>query len=226
MSLTTKLLLTTGVTVAVLLVAALLLKKYTPKYDFAFPLLVSVVALAISLVSAFKNELFDFKLHVVPGEVTLAVPTLPSHRSFAIIYSLSFINQGYGHGIVEWVALKVHGPDGTKLYTPVAEINYEKFLQGKRQLHSENISGAFGPFILGSKEASKHFILLAQAENNPKYPFKEWREGKYRFEVWVKTSNDSRPRAMHIREWDIPQRMIDAYFRGEGTVLIDQHIDL
>lgn len=226
MSFATRLVVATVLTAALLVVAALLLKRYATKYEFVVPLIISAIALAVSLVSAFKNELFDFALRVVPGELTLAVPTSPSHRSLAIIYAVSFINEGYGHGIVEAVALKIQGADGVRLYTPIAEVDYEKFLQGKRLLHGENIRGPFAPFVLGSREASKHFILLSQEEKNEKYPFKEWTAGRYRFEFWVKTSADSRANPVDTHEWEISQEMIDKYFKGEGAVLTDQKIDV
>jgi len=113
-----------------------------------------------------------------------------------------------------------------RLYTPIAEVDYEKFLQGRRLLHSENIRGPFAPFVLGSREASKHFILLSQEEKNKKYPFKEWTAGRYRFEFWVKTSADSRANPIDMHEWEISQDMIDKYFKGEGAVLTEQKIDV
>ncbi len=226
MSFSTKLIVATVVVATFLVVAALLLKRYAPKADFVVPLIISAIALAVSLVSAFKNELFDFTLRAVPGELTLAVASSESHRSFAIIYGVSFINEGYGHGIIEAVALKIHGADGVRLYTPIFEVDYEKFLQGRRLLHADNIRGRFAPFVLGSREASKHFIVLSQEEKNDKYPFKEWRAGKYRFEFWVKTSADSRANPVDAHEWEITQEMIDRYFSGEGAILADQKIDV
>ncbi|MDQ7815548.1 MAG: hypothetical protein RDU14_00820 [Melioribacteraceae bacterium] len=224
MSFTTKLILGTLSIALIIFIGALVLKKYVPRYEFTFPLLVSAIALAISLVSAFKNELFDFKLHLVPGSITLAVPSSPSHRSLARIYNLSFINEGYGHGIVEWVAVKISGTDGIKLYTPVAEVNYEKFLQGKRVLYAENILSPFSPFILGSKEATRHSILLSQDENNAEDSFKEWIPNKYKFELYIKVTGENRAQLMDTQEWDITQQMIDKYFNGEGAVLTKQEI--
>lgn len=224
MSFTTKLIFATLSLAITIFIVTLVLKRYAPKYEFTFPLLVSAIALAISLVSAFKNELFDFKLHMVPGSITFAVPSSPSHHSFALIYNLSFINEGYGHGIVEWVALKIYSSDGIKLYTPIAEVNYEKFLQGKRILHAENILGPFSPFILGSKEATRHSILFSQEDKNIEYPFKEWIPNKYKYELWVKVEGENRAQPIFKREWEITQQMIDRYFNGEGAVFTNQEI--
>jgi len=226
MSFTAKLTVATVVVAACLLGMALLLRRYAPKAEFVFPLILSVIALAVSLVSAFKNELFDFNLRAIPGELTLALPTSPSHRSLAIIYAVSFINQGYGHGVVQAVALKIQGADGVRLYTPVAEVDYEKYIQGRRLLHADNIRGPFAPFVLGSREASKRFILLSQEEKNERFPFKEWRPGKYVFELWVTTSSDGKGKAVDTHEWEITQEMIDGYFQGHGAVLTTQKVDV
>ena len=226
MSFATKVVITTVLASVALVVVALLFRRYATKYEFLAPLVLAAVALSVSLVSAFKAELFDFGLRVVPGELTLAVPTSASHHSLAIIYTVSFINEGYGHGILEALALKIHGNDGVRLYTPVAEVDYQKFLQGKRRLHAENILGPFASFILRSREATKHHILLSQEENSEKYPFREWTGGKYRFELWAKTSADDRPRVIDSHDWTISQEMIDNYFLGQGATLVDQRIDI
>jgi hypothetical protein len=226
MSFTKKLLFATFCVTVIIFITAIVLKKYLPKYEFAFPLMISAIALAMSLMAAFKNELFSFDLHLVPGSITLAVPSAPSHKSLALIYNLSFINGGYGHGIVEWVALKVSSPESTKLYTPVAEINYEKFIQGKRILHAENIIGTFTSFILGSKEAVHHSILFSQEEVNKDYPFKEWIPNKYKFELWAKVSDKSQAHMIHAQEFEINQQMIDGYFAGEGSVLTNLKIKI
>jgi len=211
--------------IALFFLVAFALKKFAPSSESLLPLVLSIIAITVATISAFKNEIFGFQPRVITGELVLAVPSEPSHRSFAIVYSLSFINKGYAEGIIEWVALKIHGDDGVRLYTPIAEVDFEKLLQGRRVLHSDNIRGAFSPFILGSKEASRHFVLFSQEEKHSKYPFKEWRPGKYRFELWVKSDRTS-ARAVERREIEITQEMIDQYFRGTGIVLMNYKIDV
>lgn len=48
-------------------IGALVFRKLAPKYEFVLPLMFSVAALVTSLISSFKNELFDFDLRVVTG---------------------------------------------------------------------------------------------------------------------------------------------------------------
>jgi hypothetical protein len=214
-------------TSAILLIGtAVAFKRYAPGYDYLFSVVLSVVALTISMISTFKNELFEFEVHVVPAELTIAPATEGSHKSLAIVYSLLFSNSGYGQGVVEWVALKIRGDDGPKLYVPIAELDQERYLQGRRAPHADNIREAFAPFLIGSKEATKHFILFSQEENNTKYPFKEWLPGKYQFEVWIKTSQQKRAHLINTQEFKITQETIDNSFRGTGTLFMTQRIEL
>jgi len=223
----TKLALTVVAVIILVLVATLVAKRFAPRQDYLPALILSAVALAISLVSAFKEHLFEFHLRVIPGEVTFAVPTAPSHRSVAIILSASFLNEGYGQGVVEWIAIKIKQGNTVKLYTPIAEVDYEKFIQGRRKLHGENIRGGFSAFVLHSREGTKKHILLSQEENNPKYPFSEWKPGKYEFEIYVKSTESRRPIRIATIPYDISGQMLESYFKGEGgTVLMDRQIDL
>jgi hypothetical protein len=210
----------------VLAATALLLWSVAPKYESFFPLVISVIALSVALISAFKNELFDFKLTARGGEIALAGSGNPSHKSFVIIQSLIFVNQGYGHGVVEAFVLKIHGADGVKLYTPIAEVDFEKFLQFMKPLGAEHMKGAVGPIVLGSKEAIKRFVAFSQEEKHSKYPFTEWKAGKHRFELWVTSSASTEPQLLHVHEWDIGQWAIDAYDKGETSVLTDHRIEV
>jgi len=209
-----------------LLVIILPTKRFESQYKYIIPLVISIIALATSLIGTFKNELFPFNFNVIQGELIFAVPTGPSHHSPAIIMALSFINKGYGQGIVKWPALKIITNQSVKLYTPIAEIDYEKFLQGKRKLHGENIKGAFGPFILGAREVVKKYILFSQEENNSKYPFNEWSEGDHKFEIWVKTANSNRAKLAGTLNQKIDKKLLESYFSGTGAVIMNREIDI
>ena len=128
----------------------------------SFAIAISLVALVVSVISSFKNELFGFSLKIISGELILAYPSAESHESLALIFPLSFINQGYGEGIVESLAIKVIHTESkiVKLYSPLLEIDIQKFLQGKRRLHAENIIEEFAAFPLNSKEAVKNILYF------------------------------------------------------------------
>lgn len=184
-------------------------------------IILSLIALVVSLVSSFKNELFGFRLDVVASELVLASPTTPSHNSLALVFPLSFINRGYGEGIVESLAVKavLGKTQETKLYTPVTEVDMMKFIQGKRRLHAENTLGTFAAFPLDTKAALKKYILFTQEERNENYPFSPWEAGEYRFEVYAKTSAGGKPHKVTEFEYEITQEILDSYFSGTSQYL-------
>lgn len=186
----------------------------------------SLVALVVSLVSSFKNELFDFSLDVIAGNLILATPTAPSHNSLALVFPISFLNLGYGEGVIEDLAVKaVLSQTGqAKLYTPFTEIDIEEFIQGRRRLHAENFLEAFRPFPLHSKEAVKKYILFTQAEHSERYPFSPWEAGTYRFEIYAKTSASKKAEKVSEFEKEITQEELDSYFSGNSRYLVTRSI--
>jgi hypothetical protein len=216
MDISTKIILHIFGSIILLTFIALLIKRYAPKYETFFPLLISVIALAVSLVSNFKNELFGFRLNVITTGITLACPSAPSHRSMAIILPTYFINEGYGCGVIEWIAMKIinSNDNSIKQYIPIAEVDYVKFIQGKHVLHSENIMNSFDSFPLGAREVKQKYVLLTQDEKNSKYPFNEWLPGDYVFEIYVKTIDSNIPHKVSQIEFKIDQKTLDQYFAG------------
>jgi len=127
---------------------------------------IALAALLVSLISAFKDEIFPFQLSVLADEVIFAPPTAPSHDSPALIlamfalsveflkvsvfsigyqyskillkvihincskdlFPLVFMNDGNGSGVVEALSIKIEGNNSTKVYTPIAEIDFGKYM--------------------------------------------------------------------------------------------------
>jgi hypothetical protein len=79
--------------------------------------LISLLALTVSIVSAFKEDIFSFQPVVLFDEIIMAPPSGPSHDSIALVLPLTFINKGHGAGVVNMLALRVESADGMKLYT-------------------------------------------------------------------------------------------------------------
>lgn len=210
-------------TLAIALVSTILILVLQSIVDVkdSIAIALSLIALAVSLISSFKNELFDFHLDIVGGELVLASPTGPSHNSLALVFPLSFINRGYGEGIVESLAVKAVfcNTQETKLYTAVVEIDMMKFIQGRRKLHAENTLGSFAAFHLDAKAALKKYILFTQEEQNENFPFSSWEAGKYRFEIYTKTSASRKPHKVTEFEREITQEILDSYFSGTSQYL-------
>ena len=155
--------------------------------------LISVVALVVSVLAAFKEDVFPFRPRVLLDEVTLAAPGPTNRLSPSILIPLAFVNEGYGSGIVEGLTLKVETGANAKIYIPVAEVDYAKFITGRRAVHGDNILGAFNVFPLGPRATVKKCILFAQEMNSARYPFTDWAPGQHVFRLYVKHSAVSAP---------------------------------
>lgn len=64
------------------------------------PIGISVASLAISILSAFKNELFDFAPQVVGGDFALIHSTAPNVAQSGLLLPVHFVNRGYGEGVI------------------------------------------------------------------------------------------------------------------------------
>ena len=77
---------------------------------------ISVLAVLISLMSAFRAEIFPVDLLVAGGDLVLSPPKTQGDASqIKIALNLSFLNKGYGEDVVEWVGLRMRrlfGIDG------------------------------------------------------------------------------------------------------------------
>ena len=156
-------------------------------------ILIALCALMVSVISAFKEDLFPFRPYILLDEILITPTSGPSHDSLIIILPILISNKGYGSGVIEGLTLKISSLSETKIYTPLIEVDYHKFMSGKRTLHSSNITGTFNPFLLASRESMRKNIVFSQEENSVRYPFNKWSEGKYSFQLFVKHSGSKLP---------------------------------
>ena len=85
---------------------------------------------------------------VLFDEIIMAPPSGPSDDSVALVWPLTFINKGHGAGVINMLALRVESEGVVKLYTPLQDVDFEKYISGKSKLHAENIKGSFNTFLL------------------------------------------------------------------------------
>lgn len=199
------------------IVALLLTEASLAQYIAVF---ISSLALAVSVVSAFKEDIFSFQPIVLFDEIILSPPSGPSHDSIALVLPLTFINKGHGAGVVNMLALRVESADSMKLYTPLQQIDFEKFISGRRKLHAENIMGSFNSFALGSKATVKMHLLFSQEEHSEKYPFSSWASGNYKFRLFMNRTNGRSGREVAcLGPMQITDELISAYKTGVGNSL-------
>jgi len=179
--------------------------------------LISLLALVVSIVSAFKEDIFPFQPNVLLDEFVMAPTSGPSHNSVALVLPLTFINKGNGAGVIHMLALRVESKGKIKLYTPLAQVDFQKYLSGKRKLHGENIIGSFNAFALSGKATAQKFFLFSQEENSPTYPFSLWEAGDYTFRLFINQSNGGRAQQVScVGPMKITEEMLTSYSNGNG----------
>ena len=175
------------------------------------PIGVALLAVFISVVSAFRAELLPLDL-VVTGDLILANSEAGGAN---VAMTLGFLNKGYGEGIVEWVSLRVTRADGREWKKrSVAELNLTKLLEGvvkegirQYKFHGTNL-GIFTAFPLLSKSAVSKALLFLRME--------DILAGKHTFEVSVKLV--SMPlKVVLTRETTLNQKIVDT-LRQPGQV--------
>ncbi len=191
MSFPTRLVLTIAGTIVASIGAAYLLGGRAPA--IWLPLAFSIASLTISILAAFKSELFDFAPVVIQQGYLLAQASPPTPAVLNITLPLHFLNRGYGEGVIESIALKVwlEGSAEPIILTPAAELDLQKFVQGLRRLHPENIIGPFCAFPLEAKASRAKTIVFSPEKAVSGQPV--LKPGKHRIEVFLRASNHRVP---------------------------------
>ena len=181
---------------------------------------ISLLALIISIISAFRNQIFPFQLETSFDTIVVGTTSGQSHDSLVLMLPIIFLNRAHGHGFIENLTIKVECGNSAKIYTPLFEIDFEKFIQFKRTFHAENISDFFMPFPLSGQCSIQKYILFSQVEDSKKYPFSSWDEGNYKFSIFLKHTHKSSTTLCSTQEHFISKEMLLGYKAGTTNVLI------
>jgi hypothetical protein len=142
----------------------LILSKIIPLVN-ALPLGISLLALIVSILSSFKNELFPFRLSVFSDGLHLVaagvIPPL-SGVTIQVLLPITFLNQGYSESIIKNIRLVVTGEKSRvrKEFLPAFELDMAAFVQQNKGLNARNVLGAFVGFLLEAKKAVKKDIVF------------------------------------------------------------------
>jgi hypothetical protein len=188
---------------------------------------VSLVALAIASLAAFKIRKLEFCPEVVAGDVI--VPRAGRAAGTArLLLPLHFANSGHAGGIVEWVALRVTfeaEADHPVLLSPVAEVDMQRFIHARRRLTDDNCSEPFSGFALDARRSSSKFILFDVAER-PRVASLRLQAGRYYFELFVKASNARQPKLERSFQHVVEEKHLQDYRDDLAVYLIDYQITL
>ena len=200
-----------AVLVLVVLVMGAASSGSTSRAGRAFPVIVSILALMVSLLGTFRSEVFPFEVQVRWG--TIVFPP-PAPNDLGIVLPLIFLNTGFADGVIDSVALLLRGADGSvRKYVPVAELGEIGTLVGP--LHISHMERTFGPFALAAKESAVKRILFFQDQANTKYPMVVLGSGEYELELFAKHTGVKRPMSYGSIPVSVTQDVLDS--TGSGT---------
>jgi hypothetical protein len=203
---------------AVLTIILVLLLTKVVSIGDAGALAISLLAFFVSILSAFKDELFPFRLLIFADKlhlVTTLPPSQSSQKTVQVLLPITFFNQGYSEGIIQTVSLLVKEErDKTKYrFIPQIEVDMTAFIQQNKGLNASNILGAFVGFLLEAKHGIKKNIVFMPdiASEKPQFT---WRPGVYHFELYVRVHNEKERKYFSLTQ-EIHANFLEMLSRGQ-----------
>jgi hypothetical protein len=187
---------------------------------------VSIVALAVAAFTALKMRRLEFCPEVLGGDVILPREGRPGPR-VRLLLPLHFTNAGHAGGVIEWVALRVTPEaqaDHPVLFSPVAEVDMQRFIHARRCLSEECIE-PFTGFSIDARRSLSKFILFDLAERSRAAPFAVG-TGRHYFELYVKASNARAPKLERSFVHVLEQKHLDDRREDLAVYLIDYQVTL
>lgn len=177
------------------------------------PIIISLIALLYS-----TGVITKFKLKVNIDGYLLPHSSLPNDQgaSFPIILPIVFINTGNHSGIIEDVILEIKNQNTNEIhiYSPVSEIDLQKFITERRVLHAENIvSPNFYPFNLNGNESCIKSILFTQDNGIKGFSGLPTKVGKYVISVLVKVNGNDYKNEFEFT-FDFNEQTLNQYNEG------------
>jgi hypothetical protein len=188
----------TVVIIAILTTFLVLLLTHIVSIADALPIAFSLLALIVSILSSFKNELFPFRLSAfIDGFYLVASEGIPpiTGKTIQVLLPITFFNRGYSEGVIKTINLMVR--DDSKLeqneFLPNFEIDMEAFMQQNKGVNASNVLGVFVGFLLDSKRAVKKNVLFSPRVIPGIPPF-IWKPGVYHFNLYVQVYGENKPK--------------------------------
>lgn len=156
-------------------------------------IVISIIALVLSCIGVFRNEIFPFNLKVYSRDVVAPVTDKPQLNNVPIALRMLFVNEGYGNGIIDHIILLVTGEKdkSTKIYRPTDEIDIAEFVNSGKTIEAY-MGKHFTPFLISGKSSIVKDILFGQEIDNEKYPLTNLQLDKYTLEIYIKFANNKK----------------------------------
>lgn len=152
----------------------------------AAPIVISSIALGVSLLSLFLSQLQPARIQVYPGEVAYLMT--PEDKLLTLNLYLTFVNNGATPGVVRKVAVLLQTPVKSGGY--ILQAAYFDRLDEEGNYRQESV---VGPIPVDGHQTVNRQIRFISARGNPGDYLPLLVRGEYRATVLVWTSTDSQP---------------------------------
>lgn len=190
---------------------------------FLIPVIISVVALLVSIVALGIFDKFDLSVKCTGAYIS---STNNGDEGIVFILPISFSNVGKKSGIIQDVYINISTKGFTNKYLTAYEIDNTKFYGDEFWTTKRMISTPFLPFDLSSKSSSTKFLLfrpIMGKENNSFF----LKDISYNLTVFVKSSEqedylEGATFNIHLDQMAINeiQKGSKVYAMGDGTIAV------
>ncbi len=175
------------------------------------------------MITAFKNELFPFRLLLFIDAIYLVAGELlppKSGVSVQVLLPITFINRGYSEGIVENISLDVTKENEKSVYKflPAMEVDMVALMQQKKGINSSNMLGMFHGFLLGQKQGHKKNVIFTPSVKTDEPEF-YWSPGIYTFKLYVKVYGEGKSKPLFVMKQNIRANALDLLLSRNVQVL-------
>ena len=187
----------------------------------------ALAALGIALMCASKLKLLEFLPEVVAGDVVLPRRSRVG-GDLKLLLPLQFINGGAADGVIQWLALRLTLDGDLRssiLFSPVAEVDMQRFLQANRRLDDQNTMEPFVAFALEGRRSLAKFVLFDLAERG-RAEAPRLRPGRYGFELFVKSTAIRAPKLEVTFEHVITAKQVEEFANDAPVYLINYQMTL
>ena len=165
---------------------------------------IALLALLLSLVSAFKSSIYPFGLSLISTGVIVVRPDEAGVNHIQFLFPICFVNNNYGEGVVEYVCATIRHENGNSIRViPIAEVPESGFIQNGGKIDLTSVRSAFWPFPLKSKQATRKTILMGEP-NPPNSNLSIFETpGNFEFSLYVRIGGKSKPvkKTTFTRNW-------------------------
>jgi hypothetical protein len=170
----------------------------------------SVIALFVSILSAFKNDIFPYNLQVfAEGLHLVKASAMPPSKGITIqvLLPVTFFNKGYGECFIKKVHLIVKPLNlgGEFIFLPAVEIDMQAFMRQKIGINTSNTIGSFVGFLLDSKKGIVKNIVFTPQAGPDKHQF-NWIADSYTFEIHVLVEGEKKFKKYYELKQDISEK--------------------